>query len=147
MGFRIVTLLAALLTMPGLAQTTTLVALRDTTRPLLIFAGANDPRAQQQLAELAGHADELRSRDVRVVMLNIIATPGYDRSALPTAAFAPDEEAYARQRFHVKLNDFAVVLVGKDGDEKLRSTTPAPWPKLASTIDGMPMRREEMKQK
>jgi hypothetical protein len=40
---------------------------------------------------------------------------------------------------------FTVVLVGKDGGDKLQSTTPITLQKLYETIDAMPMRREEMK--
>ena len=104
-------------------------------------------RGQQQLSELVGHSNELHERDMRVIVIDALPHPERDRSSLPTATFAPDEAAYARQRFHVQLNDFAVVLVGKDGGEKLRSSNPIPWQKLASTVDGMPMRKDEMKQK
>ena len=147
MRLRTFCLFAALTTMPSPAQTTTLNALRDTARPLLIFAGANDPRAQQQLSNLAPHAAEVRDRDMRVIVMNIVPSHASNDSALPQSTFAPEEEAYARQRFHVGLNEFAVVLVGKDGGEKLRSSNPILWQKLASTIDAMPMRKEEAKQK
>ena len=147
MRLRTTVLLAALIAMPSLAQTTTLTALRDMARPLLIFAGANDPRAQQQLADLAEHSSEVRDRDMRIVVMDVVPHPERHDSALPMATFAPDEEAYARQRFHVDLNEFAVVLVGKDGGEKLHSSNPISWQKLASTVDGMPMRKNEIKQR
>ena len=38
---------------------------------------------------------------------------------------------------------FLLVLLGKDGGEKLRSRKPLPLSKLESTIDAMPMRQEE----
>lgn len=40
---------------------------------------------------------------------------------------------------------FLVVLIGKDGTEKLRSQRPISLEKLYSTIDAMPMRRREVR--
>ena len=40
---------------------------------------------------------------------------------------------------------FEVVLVGKDGGEKLRSAVPIEPERLFETIDAMPMRRQEMR--
>ncbi len=60
---------------------------------------------------------------------------------------SPDEQAAARRRFHVRPNDFTVILIGKDGGEKLRSHQPVSLDILRSTIDAMPMRQEEMRSK
>lgn len=40
---------------------------------------------------------------------------------------------------------FTVILVGKDGGDKLKSSTPVSLTKLYDTIDAMPMRQSEMK--
>lgn len=52
-----------------------------------------------------------------------------------------------RSRFGVAPNAFAMVLVGKDGTEKMR--TPAPSPRgltpVFDRIDSMPMRQQEMR--
>lgn len=40
---------------------------------------------------------------------------------------------------------FTIILIGKDGGEKLRSSKPLSLAKLFGTIDAMPMRQEEMK--
>lgn len=42
---------------------------------------------------------------------------------------------------------FEAVLVGKDGGEKLHSTTPLTPERLFETVDAMPMRRQEMRQR
>lgn len=42
---------------------------------------------------------------------------------------------------------FTFILVGKDGTEKMRSQTVVSTEKLFSTIDAMPMRKREMKEK
>lgn len=48
-------------------------------------------------------------------------------------------------RYQAKPNLFMVVLVGKDGGEKFRSTKPVSTDQLFGIIDQMPMRKQEMK--
>ena len=52
-----------------------------------------------------------------------------------------------RLRRHLGLPDdsFRAVLVGKDGGAKLTAADPIPPQRLFSTIDAMPMRRDEAK--
>jgi hypothetical protein len=56
------------------------------------------------------------------------------------------EQAATRKRFHIAPNAFTVILIGKDGGEKLRSSIPLSVDTLRSTIDAMPMRQDEMRQ-
>ena len=148
MRFRVASLFAALVPMAVPAQNTTLQALHNQARPLLIFApGDNDVRVQQQLTNLIGHSADLRDRDMRVVIVPTASPTGTEPTDLPTASFATDEQQHARRRFHVGVNEFAVILVGKDGGEKLRSHSPLPWQRLSSTVDSMPMRKDEMRQR
>ncbi len=42
---------------------------------------------------------------------------------------------------------FAVTLIGKDGGEKLRRTTPLAPEELFAVVDAMPMRRAEMRER
>ncbi len=48
-----------------------------------------------------------------------------------------------RTRFEIDLSDFVVVLVGKDGGEKLRTKKPVSVLKLDDIIDAIPMGRQE----
>jgi len=57
------------------------------------------------------------------------------------------DAAAVRERFRVERADFTVILVGKDGGEKLRDSKPLPFARLQATIDAMPMRRQEMKER
>jgi len=52
------------------------------------------------------------------------------------------EETPLRDQFHPR--DFQILLIGKDGEVKLRK--PFPWNvrELSRQIDKMPMRRQEM---
>jgi hypothetical protein len=116
--------------------------LRDTYRPLLIFAPSpTDPQLQIQLRWLRENAADVAERDVAV-----IAVPY--QSPSPTQATLTDAGATAARRsFHIAPTDFTVILIGKDGGEKLRSHQPIPMETLRSTIDAMPMRQDEMRQK
>ena len=50
-----------------------------------------------------------------------------------------------RKRYHVAPGSFAVVLIGKDGGEKMTKAKPATPDSLFALIDTMPMRQAEMK--
>jgi hypothetical protein len=49
------------------------------------------------------------------------------------------------QSFGVSTSDFTVLLIGKDGTEKLRSYSTISSKELYAVIDAMPMRRSEMR--
>jgi len=51
---------------------------------------------------------------------------------------------YLRDKFHIKKDEFCIVLIGKDGGEKYRKSTILPSAELFAVIDAMPMRRAEM---
>jgi hypothetical protein len=64
-----------------------------------------------------------------------------------TASLSEDELAAMRHHFKVEPSEFLVILIGKDGGEKLNSRTPVPVDQLTQLIDSMPMRKSETKQK
>jgi hypothetical protein len=142
-------LLLTLLMTPARQPTRSLASLVDTNRVLLVIAPSDaDPRFQQQLALLRGHAAEMKDRDLVLVANLVHAGPPVDADTLRTlpAPYLVDSDGLAtRRRFPVEGGGFAVLLLGKDGDEKLRSATPIPMARLNQTIDAMPMRQEEMK--
>nr|WP_246736491.1 DUF4174 domain-containing protein [Methylobacterium sp. DB0501] len=97
------------------------------SRVLVIAAEAGDPRAaaQEEIAAAAGRG--MRERDLVVVR-----------------AIGQGREATAlRRRLGLPATGFRAVLVGKDGGAKLDAAEPIPAERLFSTIDAMPMRREE----
>jgi Domain of unknown function (DUF4174) len=125
----------------------TLRAMRNCYRPLLVFAPAlDDPQLVQQFNQLKAQAIELRSRSVLYVP---IVPEGHNQpvpgSKVPTARLSEDELAAMRHRFKVEPNEFLVILIGKDGGEKLNSRTPVAADKLERLIDSMPMRQSEMR--
>ncbi len=120
---------AALLACSMTAQSqAALDALKDRSRVLLVFAPAEqDQRFEKQIAIAKQHDAAMKERDL--VVLTVVG------SAQPDL----------RKRFKVPTSLFTVVLVGKDGGEKMRSHQPWSAEELDRTIDAMPMRRDEMR--
>ena len=129
------------------AQPNTLRAMRGCYRPLLVFAPSLDnPQMVQEFNQLKAHAIQLKSRSVLYVP---IVPEGHNQpipgSKVPTARLSEDELAAMRHRFKVEQADFLVILIGKDGEEKLSNKAPVPVNQLERLIDSMPMRKNEMK--
>ena len=119
-----------------------LAELKDQYRPLLVFARRpDDAQLEIQLRTLQEHAPEAQERDLAVIGIPYGAPS-------PTSLQLSAAEAEAvRRRFGIAPMEFAVILLGKDGGEKLRSSKPISMNKLDSTIDAMPMRQDEMRTK
>ena len=144
-------LLCLALLVPCCSAQQTLSTLVDRNRVLLLFAPtALDGRYCQQLDAFEHHEADLRNRDVVVIPLIQQAGPRNLSPALRTLQpprISDDEQLTIRRRFHIAATEFAVILLGKDGGEKLRSTTPITIARLNRTIDAMPMRKEEMRKR
>lgn len=144
---RLATLAAALpfLSVSGPAQQVTglvrLETLRDQARPLLIFAPTpTDARLEIQLRTLQQHAAEVSDRQIVPIGL------AYHSHSPTQAQLSPAEETATRRRFGIDPTAFVVILLGKDGGEKLRASKPFTMQQLNRTIDAMPMRQDEMRQ-
>ena len=111
------------------AEETTIDGYLWVKRPVIVFANTDlDVNFQTQMKSLRQGAEELAARDVVVL---VDANPA-DKTAL-------------RKKFRPR--GFAVLLLGKDGQIKLRK--PFPWNarELSRSIDKMPMRQQEMRAK
>ena len=105
-----------------------LAAYRWKARLLVLFApSAADPRLGAQRALVAEARAGLTERDL--VVLEALGVEG----------------AALRRRFGLPADAFRAVLVGKDGEAKIVAAEPIPSRSLFSTIDAMPMRRDEMR--
>lgn len=96
-------------------------------RPIVVFATSErDPAFEQQMELLAAEPERLAERDVVV----IIDTDTAVESAL---------------RLKLRPRGFMLVLIGKDGQVKLRK--PFPWDvrELSRSIDKMPLRQQELR--
>jgi hypothetical protein len=96
-------------------------------RPVIVFADSPaDPAYVQQMQYLTSGMDELIERDI------IVLTD-------------TDPAAQSDLRTKLRPRGFMLTLIGKDGEIKLRK--PLPWSvrELTRTIDKMPMRQQEIR--
>ncbi|MBD2094238.1 DUF4174 domain-containing protein [Trichocoleus sp. FACHB-591] len=110
-------------------------------RILLVFAPAtasSDYRQQMQIwqSDQAGVED----RD-----LKLVEVLGTGESQVEGQSISAASVDVLRQQFGVSVEEFAVILVGKDGTEKQRSQAPMNLAMLYRAIDAMPMRQQEMR--
>lgn len=110
-------------------------------RLLLIFApDTTDSDYRRQRAWL--EEQELRDRDL-LVFYFFDQDPGY----LANKLIPVEAAAVAQEQFEIDPEQFAVILIGKDGGVNLRSDQPTAPIDLFALIDAMPMRQREMQQK
>jgi hypothetical protein len=110
-------------------------------RILLVFApsaGASDYRQQRQIWQ----ADQAGVADRHLKLVEVLGTGESQVDGEPISAASADG---LRRQFGVSVEEFAVILVGKDGTEKQRSQAPMDLARLYRTIDTMPMRQQEMR--
>jgi hypothetical protein len=100
-------------------------------RPVVVFANTpNDLLFKRQMELLEDGAAELAERDVIVIVDTDV-----------------DAEETTPLRKKLRPRVFQLVLIGKDGQVKLRK--PRPWTvrELSRVIDKMPMRQQELRQR
>jgi hypothetical protein len=110
-------------------------------RILLVFApstGSSHYRQQMQAwqADVAGTDD----RDLKLVQILAIGESQVDGRSISSASVER-----LRQQFGITPEEFAVILVGKDGTEKQRSQAPIDLAALFRAIDTMPMRQQDVR--
>jgi hypothetical protein len=109
-------------------------------RPLLVFAPTeNDPRLVETMRRIEASRCDFADRDMvlgRVVTDSTITLDGDVVDA--------EQAQRLRSAFGVGANGFSVVLIGKDGGEKLRVNDVPDLAAIYAVIDGMPMRGSEM---
>lgn len=111
-------------------------------RVVLLFAEEENATTQAQLS--AFENDEQGMKERNLVVYQIYATTGINpqKNALTTK-----EITMLRKHYQPKSEGITVVLIGKDGGEKLRKNSILAVQDLFDTIDAMPMRQSEMKRK
>lgn len=105
--------------------------MRNHRRVLIVAApDAGDARLIEQRRLLAGWNGGAQERDVTVVELVDSTVRG-----------SSDDGRILRRTMRLPRGRFAVILIGKDGHEALRSRDPVSGQALSDRIDAMPMRR------
>ena len=110
------------------------------SRPLLVFAPTdNDPRLVETMRRIEASRCDFADRDM--VLGRIIADGA---STLDGQGVDTSQAQRLRSEFGVGAGSFSVVLIGKDGGEKLRVNDVPELSAIYAVIDGMPMRGSEM---
>ncbi|QXQ05666.1 DUF4174 domain-containing protein [Sphingosinicellaceae bacterium] len=113
------------------APPATVSQLRWKNRVLLVTApDAADAAAADQRRIFAAMSESSDDRDL--VLVEVLGT---------AVRGASDGAAGLRRAYHLPVDRFTVILIGKDGGEKLRAQAPLSFATLSRTIDAMPMRR------
>lgn len=113
-------------------------------------AGGSNPLAEylwksRVLVIAAPDADDPRLAAQRQALASARAGTA-ERDLVAVEAVGGDPRAVAiRTALGLPADGFRAVLVGKDGGAKLSADEPIPPQRLFSTIDAMPMRRDEMR--
>ncbi len=110
-------------------------------RILLVFAPSTDSSHYRQQMQ-AWQADAAGTDDHHLKLVQILGT---GESQVDGRSLSSASVEGLRQQFGITPEEFAVILVGKDGTEKQRSQTPIDSTMLFRTIDAMPMRQQEMR--
>ena len=115
-------------------------SLRWKNRVLVLFSHSeSDASFQLQRKGLASSAEEVLDRELMILE---IVEQGQSRAGNQPLSGKSVQDI--RKRLGVVGGSFQVLLIGKDGGVKLRSSEPVSMKDLFGLIDSMPMRQQEM---
>jgi len=142
----LVFLTAGIMARAGFGQSQTMIDLdthRWRNRLLLVFAPSEDDERYRALRrELQRQEHEIVDRDL--LIFHILES---GESRLADSLIDHQSAASLRNRFSVNPGQFLVVLIGKDGGEKLRRGGEVDITEIFSLIDSMPMRQREIRER
>jgi hypothetical protein len=112
-------------------------------RLLLIFAPSERHPALRELE------DELRDQKAGVLDRDLIVITAAGSGAVRIGGRSASGEGAGalRDQFEVPTGDYTVILIGKDGGEKLRGGAEVRLAQVFRLIDAMPMRRRELNER
>lgn len=112
-------------------------------RVLLVFEPVQDSAYPSEFDhQLTTQLCGLQDRDLIVVRV-----PASTDVPIDSKPETSDHSMSLRQRYSVSGDAFSVILIGKDGGEKLRSDERVNLGEIFALIDTMPMRRAEMRER
>ena len=124
------------------AEPFSLGSLRWEKRPLLLFgAGERDPALRKQLDAVESAREGFAERD-----MVLIVVLGEGTSRIEGRPLSLEDAQQLRAFFEIGNDEFALRLVGKDGDVKRASETVVAMRDIYDQIDAMPMRQQELRQ-
>ena len=122
------------------AQSQALSSMQWKNRVLLVLSeNPNDPLVKQQVSLFSNDAEEVKERKLLVYQV----FPEFYLMGGDSAIRRSSGEIYFDYKSAKK--SFELILIGLDGDEKMRRTELIRPEDLYAIIDSMPMRRYEMR--
>lgn len=109
-------------------------------RIVLVFNQEDKRPMEQQIARFQEKSAGMQDRDLIVFRIT------EDKVIGPKSLYGAKAAKKIRAKYSAEDDKFTVILIGKDGTEKLRQYEILSTDKLFATIDAMPMRRREMRQ-
>ena len=111
-------------------------------RLLMVFSSSQeDSNYQSLIKEIQDQRDGLRERDILVFEILEKGESRFGNTVLKKETID-----FLRQKFSAGQGSFLVILLGKDGEEKMRRQKVS-LTEIFGVIDGMPMRQREMKER
>lgn len=111
-------------------------------RILLVFAAEETAAQKEQLEIFDRNPEGMKEREL--VVYEITGSKVVHPDGSQSGKEAADK---LRKHYEVSEQQFSVILIGKDGSEKLRQNEVLSAEKLFAVIDSMPMRRQEMRRR
>jgi hypothetical protein len=110
-------------------------------RVLLIFSpNTFNSDYRDQVSSLDDSDAEFEERDLKIFYALGQSSASFKGTSLPDEAISE-----LRSKFGIASSEFVVLLIGKDGKEKFQAKQPISREDLFDEIDGLPMRKLEMK--
>lgn len=111
-------------------------------RLLILFAPSEKEQGYQSLREqIERRFQEVQGRDL--VIFHIFET---GESHATESSLTKGQVFLLRKQFSIKSGQRIAILIGKDGEVKLRKALPADLSEIFSVIDAMPMRQREIRE-
>jgi hypothetical protein len=130
----------------GIGEAVDAIDLREyqwKNRLLMVFApSAQDARYQKLAEELESQMHQVIDRDLLVFHVFDIGQSRVNQTGISEPAVKG-----LQKHFSITSRQFTVVLVGKDGGEKLRRESAVDLDGVFSLIDSMPMRQREIRER
>ncbi|WPP48902.1 DUF4174 domain-containing protein [Catalinimonas niigatensis] len=111
------------------------------SRVILVFSSDQNDFYQRQMDIFSANKAGLEERDIVIFSIKKQKVKGPDEKT-----YRKEEAEQLRKQYQVDSDTFSVVLIGKDGTEKLQQNELLSTNKLFAVVDAMPMRRSEMRE-
>ena len=122
-----------------------LAQLREKHRPILVFGpNLDDERMTRQRHAWVGPLPEAGIKDRELIVIEI---PEQGEGRSEGRELGPAEGRELRAQFGIAAGAFAVVLIGRDGAEKVRWADVVSAQEIFGKVDAMPMRIREVQER